>query len=117
MLWRTGGAIAALLGAIWLPRVGEYIAVVVLMLATLPVAIVHEKIAPISASIGKAIGQRSEFVTLALLVSMPLALGAFALVRACFDQRRSEEYGSAGIALLGMLAIAVSSYFRFGFRY
>jgi len=117
MLLRTGGAIAALLAAIWLPRVGEYIAIVVLTFAALPVAIVHEKIAPLSASIGKAIGQRSEFVTLGVLVSIPLAVGAFALVRACFDQRRSEEYGSAGILLIGMLAVAASSYFRFGFRY
>ena len=114
---RTGGAIAALLGVIWLPGVGEYVAIVVVTFATLLVAIVHEKIAPLSASVGKAIGQRSEFVTMGVLVSIPLAIGVFALVRACFDHRRSEEYGSAGIALIGMLAIAASSYFRFGFRY
>src|SRR6058998_2688274 len=39
-----------------------------------------------------AIGQPSEFVTVGVLVSIPLAVGSFSLVRACFDQRRSEEY-------------------------
>src|SRR6266511_5422369 len=48
-----------------------------------------------------AIGQPSEFVTVGVLVSIPLAVGAFSLVRACFDQRRSEEYGSSAILLIG----------------
>jgi putative Mn2+ efflux pump MntP len=90
---------------------------VVLAFAATQIAIVDEKIAPLSAWIGKAVGQRSELVTGEIIGLILLAVAGFALVRAGFDQRRSDEYESAGILLIGMLAIAVSSYFRFGFRY
>ena len=117
MLLRTVGAVAAALAAIWFPFAGLYVAMVVLAFAALPVAIVHEKIAPLSESIGKAIGQPGHIVTTGFLVSIPLVVAAYALVRACFDRSRSEEFESVGIAFLGMLAIVASSYLRFGVRF
>jgi hypothetical protein len=115
MFMRTIVFFGVLLAAIWSPILGQYLAIVALVAFTLPVRIVHEKIAPLSDKIGNAIGQPSALVTLGLVVSVALAVATFCLVRAAFDRRRAEEYAGAAIAVLGMLAVAFSSYLRFKF--
>jgi putative copper export protein len=117
MLLRTAGVFAALLAAIWSPSLGQYLAIVTIAAFAMPVAIVHEKISPLSERIGNAVGQPSMFVTVGLIVSIALAVAAFCLVRACFDRRRAQEYAGATLAVFGLLAVAVSSYFRFKFNY
>jgi NADH:ubiquinone oxidoreductase subunit 2 (subunit N) len=109
MLLRTMVFFGVLLAAIWSPLLGQYLAIVALVAFAMPVAIVHEKIAPLSDKIGNAIGQPSGSVTLGLVVSIALAVATFCLVRAAFDQRRAEEYAGGAIAVLGMLAVAFST--------
>jgi hypothetical protein len=112
---RTTAIFGVVLAAIWSPILGQYLAIVLLVAFTMPVRIVHEKIAPLSNKIGNAIGQSSTLVTLGLVVSIALAVATLCLVRAAFDRRRAEEYAGAAIAVLGMLAVAFSSYLRFKF--
>jgi hypothetical protein len=111
------GTIAIALALIWFPVVGQAVAMVTLMFAVLPVKIIDEKIAPLTERVGKSIGQPGSVVTLGLIVSLLLGIAAYCIVRAGFEKRNADAYAGAALSIIGLFAIAASSYYRFKFNY
>ena len=114
---RTFGVVAVLLAAVWSPIIGQYIAFAMLPLTAIPVLRVQQLTGPLAISIGNAVGQSSDIVAVEIAVSIIVVAATSALIGSQFSVRRSEEFGSLGIALFGILAIAASCFFRLRYNY
>jgi hypothetical protein len=111
MRWSIG-LVVGLLAAISLPRVGEFVAVVIVGFVLVPIAAAQHWIGPLTDGIADAYGIKHEYALAGTIAAFILGFGVYCLVRALY--RRDSDYGAAAILCMGYLAVTVAAYFRLG---
>jgi hypothetical protein len=96
------GFLMVLFGALCLPGIGEYVAIIFIGLSMLPITTVQHWFGISNALIAAGIVAASFFF-----------LGVFGFVKAFF-QRHPSDFCALGILSWGCLAITVAAYFRLG---
>jgi hypothetical protein len=111
MAWSIG-LIAALLAAISLPGVGEYVAIVLIGVALVPIVGIQHWIGPLTDTIADACGIKHEYMLVAACAAPIFGFGLYCGARASY--RRDPDYGAAAILCMGYLAVTAAAYFRLG---
>jgi hypothetical protein len=96
------GFLVVLLGVLWVPGIGEYVAIILIAISLLPVVTVQHWLGISNGILAAGIAAASIF-----------CLGAFGFLKAYF-QRHPSDFAALGILSWGYLAITVLAYLRLG---
>jgi hypothetical protein len=100
-----------LLAALFVPVVGEYMAIVIIGFSFLPIIFVQQNFGPEINGIARAHGLDGNYLTVGTVAAPIFFFGVCCLVKALWD--RNPKIAVAGVVSLGYLAVTALAYFRF----
>jgi hypothetical protein len=108
--------VAVVLAALFLPIVGQYVAIVIIGLSLVPIGFVQLRLGPTIDGFARAHALNGSYLTLGIVALPILCFGVGCLIKALWG-RNNSEFAVLGIVSLGYLAVTVLAYFRLGMNF
>jgi hypothetical protein len=112
MYWSIG-IVATVLGALCLPGIGEYLAILIIGVSLIPVVTLQSWLVPVINGIADANGFNRSYTIVAVAAAVFFCVGVFGFGKALFGSRRSN-FAALGVLSWGYLVVTAFAYLRLG---
>ena len=112
MYWSLG-IVGAARGALCLPDIGEYLAILIIGVSLIPVVTLQSWLGPLVNGIADANGFKRSYLIVAVVAALYICVGVFGFGKALFGSRRSN-FAALGVLSRGYLVVTAFAYLRLG---
>jgi hypothetical protein len=108
----TLACVVGIITALLIPVIGQYLAMVIVLIAVLPMGIIVQDFGHLISEVARNHGWSETYLTVGLVAGPIACFGLCCLIKAAWS--RDSGIGALGIASLGSLAITALALFQLG---